>query len=126
MVPCQPSLMPLWSFQPESHSSAIKIDRGSGLAESVHATYMPALNRAGFYKYFFLEMMHEPENLERMLTAFCVDTYRPGVLNQPDVLKRDRSVLHGVAAQAATIRSTCVSRVSHEMAGLMQNPRNYG
>ncbi|KAF1948686.1 hypothetical protein CC80DRAFT_299208 [Byssothecium circinans] len=123
MVPCQAALTPMWNFQPQSHSEAIKIPMGAVLANPISATYMPALNRAGWYKYFFLEMMHEPEGLEKMLTTLCSDTYKPGVLNQPDTQKRDRTVLPGVAAQAATIRNACVSSVSQETAALMQSAR---
>ena len=30
---------------------------------TIYTTYMPALNRAGWYKFFFLEMMHAPEDI---------------------------------------------------------------
>lgn len=123
MVPCQASLSPLWNFQQPVHAETVKVPMGRVLDDTTTTTYMPAINRAGYYKYLFLEMMHEPEALEGMLTKFCADTYNPSVLNQPDIQKRDRSVLHGVAAQAATIRSACVSLVSQETAAKMQQHR---
>lgn len=125
MVPCQASLSPLWDFQQPVHAETVKVPMGRVLEDTTTPTYMPAINRAGYYKYLFLEMMHEPEALEGMLTKFCADTYNPSVLNQPDVQKRDRSVLPGVAAQAATIRSACVSLVSQETAAKMQ-PQHRG
>ncbi|CAI6341252.1 unnamed protein product [Periconia digitata] len=121
MVPCQALLTPLWNFQPQTHSEAMKVPMGMVLGDVVETTYVAAINRAGFYKYFFLEMMHEPESLEAMLSKLCAETYNPSMLNQPDVQKRDRSnTLPGVAAQAATIRSACVSVVTKETSALMQ------
>jgi len=80
---------------------------------------MPALNRAGFYKYFFLTMLHEPESLEKMVNAFCSDTYKPGILNQPDLQKRDKTPTPGLTARAAAIDEAAVSRVCDEMAALV-------
>jgi hypothetical protein len=93
---------------------------GSVLENPIKPTYMPALNRAGFYKYFFLVMLQDPESLEKMLAAFCTDTYRPAILNQPDVQRRDRTLLPELAAQAAAIQNAATSSVCQEMAALVQ------
>ena len=93
---------------------------GNVVPNPVDTTYIPALNRAGWYKYFFLEMLHEPDRLEKMLTAICPDTYKPGVFNQPDVDKRDGTVTASLAGQAAAIRNACVASVSNEMTARMQ------
>ncbi|KAF2251893.1 hypothetical protein BU26DRAFT_502470 [Trematosphaeria pertusa] len=120
MVPCQASLMPIWNFQHQSHSQDIKIPTEPASANSTYPTYMPALNRAGWYKYFFLEMCHQPESLDKVLQTFCADTYKPGVLNQPDIQKRDQTPLPALASRAAAIGTGAVSRVCEEIAAAMQ------
>lgn len=67
-----------------------------------------------------MTMMEDPESLEKMLTGFCADTYKPGILNQPDLQKRDRTPLPGLAAQATALQNAAVSRVCEEMAAVMQ------
>lgn len=120
MVPCQASLTPSWNFRPQSHSHEMKIP-GEPVPENLaYPSYMPALNRAGWYKYIFLEMICEPEGLEKMLPAFCSDTYKPNVLNQPDLLKRDRTELTALTARASAIRTAAIPRVCQETAAAMQ------
>ncbi|KAF2678549.1 hypothetical protein K458DRAFT_394826 [Lentithecium fluviatile CBS 122367] len=119
MVPQESALAPRWNFQQQSHAQELKIPM-SVLSNTITPTYMPALNRAGFYKYLFLTMMHEPDKLEQMLNAYCGDTYKPGVLNQPDVQKRDKTPLPGLAAQATAIETAALSCVCQEMAALVQ------
>jgi hypothetical protein len=118
MVPCQPSLMPTWNFQQKIHSPELKLAEESTLAS--YATYMPALNRAGWYKYAFLNWLHQPGELEKMLSAFCADTYNPGILNQPDIQKRDRNESPALVSRAAAMGTTVVSRVCQEVAAQMQ------
>jgi hypothetical protein len=110
----------MWNFSQHSHTQELKMPTGSVLENPIKPTYMPAINRAGFYKYFFLVMMQEPEGLEKMLAAFCADTYKPGILNQPDVHKRDRTPLPALEAQASAIQNAAISSVCQEMAALVQ------
>jgi hypothetical protein len=121
MVPCEPALAPTWNFQQQSHAEELKIPSGPPLVNPIKPTYIPALNRAGFYKYFFLTMMHDPQGLEKMLTAFCADTYKPRVLNQPDMQRRDKTPIPGLAAQATAIETAAISRVCEEMAAVIQS-----
>jgi hypothetical protein len=81
---------------------------------TTYTTYMPALNRAGWYKFFFLEMMHAPEDIGDLVPALCADTYKPGVLNHPDLDKRDRTELPGLQARAAEIQTYAIGRVCEE------------
>ena len=120
MVPIQPSLMPTWNFQQQIHSQEVKIQEESDLATIAYPTYMPALNRAGWYKYFFLNLLHQPEELDKMLNAFCADTYKPGILNQPDVQKRDKNESAGLVSRATAISTGAVSRVCQEVVKHMQ------
>lgn len=120
MVPIQPSLMPTWNFQQQIHAQEMKIQEESALASVTYPTYMPALNRAGWYKYFFLNVLHQPEELDRMLQAFCADTYKPSILNQPDVHKRDRNESAGLVSRATAISTGAVSRVCQEVVKKMQ------
>ena len=120
MVPCQPSLMPTWNFERQIHSQEVKIAEASALATASYATYMPALNRAGWYKYFFLGMLHQPEELEKTLSAFCADTYKPGVFNQPDIQKRDKTESRALVSRATAISTGAVSRVCEEVVAQMQ------
>lgn len=91
-----------------------------------YPSYLPALNRAGWYKHFFLEMTVEPEGLDKMMAAFCSDTYKPSVLNQPDLQKRDRSELKGLSGRASAIRNAAMTRVCQEAAKAMQAAREAG
>lgn len=120
LVPCEPVLTPLWNFQQQSHAQELRIPSGPALANTINPTYIPALNRAGFYKYFFLTMMHEPESLEKMLVALCADTYKPGIMNQPDTQRRDKTPIRGLAAQATAIQTAALSHVCEEMAAILQ------
>lgn len=89
-------------------------------ADTASPTYMPALNRAGWYKSFFLDMLHEPEGLEKMLQAFCSDTYKPGILNQPDVQKRDKTAIPSLGSRAAAIQQAAIPQVYREMRAVVQ------
>lgn len=115
MVPIQPSLMPVWNFDQQSHAQELKMIAQAPPATAMYATYMPALNRAGWYKFFFLEMLHAPDDASKLLNAFCADTYRPGILNHPDMNKRDRSEISALQARAKSIEQTALGRVREEM-----------
>lgn len=111
MVPIQPSLTPLWNFSQHSHADDVMIISHPPSANSTYATYMPALNRAGWYKFFFLEAVHGPDVVCRLLPALCADTYKPGVLNHPDLNRRDRSDIPALQARAAEISTVAIKRV---------------
>ena len=120
MVPIQPSLMPTWNFQTQIHAQELKIQDDSGLATVSYPTYMPALNRAGWYKYLFINVLHQPEELEKMLNTFCADTYKPNILNHPDIQKRDKNEPVGLVSRATAISTMAVSRVCEEVVAHMQ------
>lgn len=110
--------MPIWNFQPQSHSQDIKIPPEPPGSAS-YATYMPALNRAGWYKYIFLELVAEPEGLDKMISAFCNDTYKPSILNQPDLQKQDKTENPVLASRAKAVRNV-ITKVCQETAAAMQ------
>lgn len=120
MVPIQPSLTPTWNFQTQIHAQEMRIREESELATVSYPSYMPALNRAGWYKYLFLNVLHQPDELEKMLNAFCTDTYKPNILNQPDIQKRDRNEPAGLVSRATAISTMAVSRVCEEVVAHMQ------
>jgi hypothetical protein len=111
MVPVQPSLTPVWHFNQHSHAQDLKVVTEP---QSTYATYVPALNRAGWYKFFFLEMNAGSDDLGKLLSTLCTDTYRPGVLNQPDLNKRDRSDIPALHARAAEVQGAAIRRVCEE------------
>ncbi|KAL5455553.1 hypothetical protein PMIN06_004383 [Paraphaeosphaeria minitans] len=126
MVPRQASLMPTWNFKPQMHSGEVKLPDEMTLV-STYPTYMPALNRAGWYKYSFLNWLHQPEDLEKLLAAFCADTYyNPGILNQPDIQKRDKNESPALVSRATAISTTAVSRVCQEVVAQMQGSARDG
>ncbi|KAF2190148.1 hypothetical protein K469DRAFT_24392 [Zopfia rhizophila CBS 207.26] len=111
MVPCQPNLTPSWLSQPQSNPQSFKIAPELPPATSTYTEYMPALNRAGWYKYLFLELVGEPEMLEKMVAIFCADTYKPGFLQHPDLQKRDKDEPGALAARANSLRTGAIARV---------------
>ncbi|ORY08591.1 hypothetical protein BCR34DRAFT_589879 [Clohesyomyces aquaticus] len=123
MVPVQLSLSPQWNFQ---KNDAMHLLDEPPPATSGYPVYMPAINRAGWYKYLFMEMVCEPEGLEKMLPAFCAETYKPGVLNQPDLAKRDRTEIPGLTAKVNAVRQNAVTRVVQETAAEMQKEQGVG
>ncbi|KAF2024790.1 hypothetical protein EK21DRAFT_77924 [Setomelanomma holmii] len=114
MVPVQPALAPIWNFSQHTHAQDLKVISVPPMPTSTYATYMPALNRAGWYKFFFLETMHEPNDIGKLLQALCADAYKPGVLNQPDLNKRDRGDILALQTRAADIQTTAIRRVCKE------------
>ncbi|KAF2731146.1 hypothetical protein EJ04DRAFT_16593 [Polyplosphaeria fusca] len=120
MVPVARALAPLMTFQPQTHSHEMAIAKEATPATATYPTYIPALNRAGWYKSLFLEVLCEPESLHMMMTKFCADSYRPGALNQPDFQKQDKAEVPGLAARAKAARHAAVPRVCQEMAVEMQ------
>src|SRR5690242_9031235 len=109
MVPNQRSLVPSMTFQAQAHSQDMAIAAVSQ-AEAPYPTYVPALTRAGWYKSLFIELLCEPEGLQAMLSVFCAETYKPGVLNQPDIQKQDKTETPGLGARANAMRTAAVSR----------------
>lgn len=119
MVPIQPALTPQWNFQPQTNSQDVKIPDDLPLS-STYPSYMPALNRAGWYKYFFLEMLCDVDSLEKLMRAFCADTYKPNVLNQPDLQKRDRSDAPALTARAKALRTRALERACKDAVSAIQ------
>jgi hypothetical protein len=117
MVPMQSCLTPVWNFNQHSHAQDLKV--GSE-PQSTYATYIPALNRAGWYKFLFLEMNAGSDDLGKLLSALCADTYKPGVLNHPDLNRRDRADIPGLHSRAAELQAVAIGRVCEEaQAGLL-------
>jgi hypothetical protein len=123
MVPVQPSLNPVWNFNQHSHAQDLKVVAAPQLA---YATYMPALNRAGWYKFFFLEMIAGSDDVGKLLSTLCADTYKPGVLNHPDLNKRDRSDIPTLQARAAEVQSVAIRRVCEEAKAMMGKSQSPG
>lgn len=121
MVPVQPSLTPVWNFSQHSHAQDLKIN---AMPNMDYVTYLPALNRAGWYKFFFLEMLAGSDDLGKLLSSVCADTYKPGVLNQPDLNKRDKSDIPALHARAAEIQGVAIRRACEEAADAMSSPNN--
>jgi hypothetical protein len=120
LVPSQPALTPLWTFQPQTHSESMKLALSPPAADAPYPEYMPALNRAGWYKYLFLEVLCEPECLGKFMSLFCADTYKPGVMLHPDFQKQDRADLPALSERAKAMRGV-LQRVCQEAAQAMQN-----
>jgi hypothetical protein len=114
MVPCQPALTPNWNFSQHTHAQEVKMMTEAPLTTSTYATYMPALNRAGWYKFFFLEMVHAPEDIGDVIPRLCADTYKPDLLNHPDIEKRDKTDVPALQARAAEIQTYALGRVCEE------------
>jgi hypothetical protein len=92
----------------------MKMIAESPTSMSTYATYMPALNRAGWYKFFFFEMMHAPEDIGDLMPVLCADSYKPGMLNHPDLDKRDKTETHALQARAAEMQAYAIGRVCEE------------
>jgi hypothetical protein len=120
MIPCEPSLTPTWNFNQHSHAQELKLSTVSPHA-ATYATYVPALNRAGWYKFFFLEMLHGPDNINKLLPALCSETYKPGVLHHPDLTKRDKGEAPALQSRAAEIQAAAINQVCNETKAAMQS-----
>lgn len=118
LVPCQPSLAPTWNFNPHSHAHELKLTSVIAHA-TTHTTYIPALNRAGWYKFFFLEMMHGPDNINKLMPALCFETYKPGVLHHPELTKRDKAEAPALQARAAEVQAMAINQVCTEIKAAM-------
>jgi hypothetical protein len=119
LVPCQPSLMPIWNFSQHSHAQEIRLIAEPPPSTLACATYMPAINRAGWYRFFFLEIMHEPNDINKLIPTLCADTYKPGILHHPDLAKRDKAEAPALQARAAAIQSEAIKRVCDETKSAM-------
>ncbi|USP73620.1 uncharacterized protein yc1106_00894 [Curvularia clavata] len=113
MVPVQPHLAPIWNFDQQAHAEGLKVPEPPSPTSS-YATYMPALNRAGWYKFFFLELVQDPDEISKVIPALCADTYKPGVLNHPDLNKRDKSDIQALRARADEVQTLAITRVGNE------------
>ncbi|KAF2126593.1 hypothetical protein P153DRAFT_433715 [Dothidotthia symphoricarpi CBS 119687] len=119
MVPCQPALNPLWTYNQHTHAQDLKLTTEISSPSTTYPSYMPALNRAGWYKFFFLEIMHEPDSIDKLLQTHCSDSYRPGVLNHPDLGKREKTESPALHARAGEIQTTAIMRVCSETKNAM-------
>lgn len=120
MVPCQTALTPNWNFSQHSHAQELKI---VAVPLAPTSTYMPALNRAGWYKFLFLESMHSPGEMLDLIPIICADTYKPGVFNHPDLGKRDTTDSPALQAKAAEIQTAAMARVCEETKAAMTAAR---
>ncbi|KAF2997153.1 hypothetical protein E8E13_005330 [Curvularia kusanoi] len=118
LVPCQPSLAPIWNFNQHSHAHELKLS-AVPTHVTTHTAYIPALNRAGWYKFFFLEMMHGPDNINKLMPALCLETYKPGILHHPELTKRDKAEAPTLQARAAEIQATVINQVCTEIKAMM-------
>lgn len=114
MVPCEPSLTPNWNFNQHSHAPDLKLAAEAPTPMTMYPTYMPALNRAGWYKFLFLQLLESPHEIGDLMPALCSETYKPGVLNHPDLNKRDKSEMPALQAKAAGIHKYSIGRVCEE------------
>jgi len=112
MVPTQPSLSPSWSAQPKPQT--LKISPELPAPNTPYTTYIPALNRSGWYKYLFLELVGEPEGLEKLMPRFCADTYNPFGAGHPDISRRERNEPAPLSARANRIRTGAIVHVCQE------------
>lgn len=122
LVPTTPTLMPSWNFQAQTQADEMRIPLEPPADNTPYPTYFPALNRAGWYKFLFLDLVAQPESLEKLLSTLCGDTYKPGVLNQPDLAKRDRAPVPALTARAKLIQDHA-NRVAEEIAAEIQNQK---
>ncbi|KAF2112859.1 hypothetical protein BDV96DRAFT_601682 [Lophiotrema nucula] len=120
MVPLPPFLAPSWNFQAQQHSHDMRIPEPAP-PTATYPAYFPAVNRAGWYKYLFLETICQPNNLHTLLSAFCAETYKPSALNQPDLQKQDRTEFPALAARANAVRNAALPRVCAETAQRLQS-----
>ncbi|OCL03903.1 hypothetical protein AOQ84DRAFT_391883 [Glonium stellatum] len=114
MVPVQPSLTPSWSVQPKPYT--LKISPELPAPNAPYASYVPALNRSGWYKYLFLELVGDPEGLEKLMPRFCADTYNPSGAGHPDLSRRERNEPAPLSARANQIRTGAIARACQEAA----------
>jgi hypothetical protein len=114
MVPCQADLTPKWNFNQQLHGQEAKVRPDVPTPMTMYPTYMPALNRTGWYKFFFLEMMHSPDDIGDLMPALCANTYKPRTLNHPDLNRRDKTEVAALQARAAEIQTYAIARACEE------------
>lgn len=90
LLPYQPTLVPQWDFQTPQHNHTLMIPPTFPQADSPSPAYMPVINRAGWYKSFFMDVVADPSYMDKMVCSFAWDTYRPGITH-PDLERRDKS-----------------------------------
>jgi hypothetical protein len=124
MVPSQPSLTPSWTV--ETNHQALKIAPELPAPDISYPSYIPALNRAGWYKFLFLELVGEPELLEKMMPLFCSDTYKPNSPHHPDLARLEKNSDSHLSVRAKHIGSGAVGRVCEKVAAAMQQSHGGG
>lgn len=120
LVPAQTALMPSWNFQAQTQSDEMKIPHEPPADNAPYPVYFPALNRAGWYKSLFQDLISEPESLQKLMPTLCGDTYKPGVLNQPDIQRHDKTPVPGLAARVQVIQAQ-VTGVCEEILAEIQS-----
>lgn len=118
MVPSHPSLTPSWAV--EADRQALKVVTELPPADSSYPTYIPALNRAGWYKFLFLELLGEPELLEKMMRLFCSETYKPNSPHHPDLARLEKNPDSPLSTRAKQIGNAAVARVCEKVGAAME------
>jgi hypothetical protein len=116
MVPCEAALTPIWNFSPLSHAQHVRVGESSRASQ---AKYMPALNRAGWYKFFFVDAMRAPEELGNVMAAVCADRCQAGTVDGPDLNKLDRRAIPALRARAGEMRAYAISQACEETRAAM-------
>ena len=110
MVPCQAALAPIWNFSKLAHGQHVRVRDGSATRQAV---YTPALNRAGWYKFLFVEAVRAGEALGEAVAGVCADSYRAGA-GHPDLNKLDRTVDPALRARAGELRAYAIAQACEE------------
>lgn len=117
MVPTASNLNP--SFSTGVTHQTYKLPNELPAPSSPYPEYIPALNRAGWYKYLFLELVGEPEMLDKSIPAFCADTYNPTSSGHPDLARWDKNAPQALCTRANQLRTAAIERVCQEAASSM-------
>lgn len=123
ILPYQPALVPQWEFQTPQHNHLLLIPSAFPGADSTYPAYMPVINRAGWYKAFFMDSVADPSYLDKMVGSFAWDTYRPGITH-PDLDRRDKSHDKTPLTERAMQVRSLWERVCKETAAAMQAEKN--
>lgn len=116
MVPCQATLAPIWSFSKQTHEQHVRVSESSAASQT---SYVPALNRAGWYKFLFVEAMRAADSLGEAVAAVCADSYQAGVAGHPDLNKLDRTVDPALRARAGELRGYAIAQACEETRAAM-------
>lgn len=116
MVPSQTTLAPIWNFSKQAHGQHVRVSESSGTSQT---SYTPALNRAGWYKFLFVEAMRAGESLGEAVAALCADKYQAGAAGHPDLTKLDKSVEPALRARAGELRGYAIAQACEETKAAM-------